>query len=85
MNVENNSFCDVLVDLTRMRSTMRGSAVNICVNGPLNIETSYLSHIFMSTLFRERLMHVSLISFLLDVSAVAGHGTVLAALLFITK
>ena len=53
----------------------------------MNIENSHLSHIFMSTLFRERLMHLPLISFLtelwhlLDVSAVAGHGEVLAALL----
>ena len=57
--------------------------------GPLNIENSHLSHIFMSTLFRERLMHLSLISFLielwhlLDVSAVVGHSGVLVALLFV--
>ena len=44
---------------------------------------------FMSTLFRERLMHLPLISFLtelwhlLDVSAVAEHGVVLEAILFI--
>ena len=55
--------------------------------GPLNIENSHLSHIFMSTLFRERLMHLPLILFLtelwhlLDVSAVEGHGAVLAVLL----
>ena len=54
----------------------------------MNIESSHLNHTFMSTLFRERLMHLPLISFLtefrhlLDVSAVAGHGAVLAALLF---
>ena len=54
----------------------------------MNIENSYLSHIFISTLFKERLMHLPLISFLtelwhlLDVSAVAGHGAVLAVLLF---
>ena len=73
---------------------MRGSAVNKNCNsglqsyGPLNIENSHLSHIFMSALFRERLMHLPRISFLtelwhlLDVSAVVGHGAVLAALLF---
>ena len=53
--------------------------------GPLNIENSHLSHIFMSTLFRERLMQLPLILtelwHLLDVSAVAGHGALLAALL----
>ena len=54
----------------------------------MNIKSSHLSHIFMSTLFRERLMHIPLISFLtelwhlLDVSAVAGYGAVLAVLLF---
>ena len=32
--------------------------------GPLNIDNSHLSHIFMSALFRERLMHLPLISFL---------------------
>ena len=78
---------------------MRGSAENEnCKSGILsffsygllNIENSQLSHIFMSALFRERLMHRPLVSFLtvlwhlLDVSAVAGHGTVLAAL-FIDK
>ena len=53
----------------------------------MNIENSCLSHVFMSTLFRERLMHLPLISFLtelwhlFDVSAVAGHGAMLAALL----
>ena len=43
---------------------------------PLNIENSHLCHIFMSTLFRERLMHLSfdfifdrVIVYLLDVSA----------------
>ena len=51
----------------------------------MNIENSHLSHIFMLSLFRERLMHLPLISFLtelwhlLDVSAVAGHVAVLAA------
>ena len=55
---------------------------------PLNIENSHLSHIFMSTLFRERLMHLpfdfifSQIWHFLDVSAVARHGAVRAALLF---
>ena len=54
----------------------------------MNIKNSHLSHIFMSTLFRERLMHIPLISFLtklwhlLDVSVVAGYGAVLAVLLF---
>ena len=54
----------------------------------MNIETSHLSHLFISTLFRERLMHLPLISFLtelwhlVDVSAVVGHGALLAALLF---
>ena len=33
---------------------------------PLNIENSYLSHIFMSALFRERLMHLPKISFLTE-------------------
>ena len=56
--------------------------------GTLNIEKIHLSHISVATLFRERLMHLPLISFLtelchlLDISAVAGHGAVLAALLF---
>ena len=54
---------------------------------PLNVENNHLSHIFMSALFRERLMHLPLISFLteiwhlLDVSAVAEHGAVLTVLL----
>ena len=54
----------------------------------MNIENNHLGHIFMSTLFRKRLMHLPLISFLtelwhlLDVSAVAGHGAVLEGLLF---
>ena len=58
-------------------------------DGPLNIENSHLSYIFMSALFRKRLLHLPLISFLtelwhlLDVSAVAGHGAVLAALLLV--
>ena len=58
----------------------------------MNIENSHLSHIFMSTLFRERLiMHLPLISFLtelwhlLDASAVVGHDAVLAALLFLSE
>ena len=57
----------------------------------MNIENSHLSHIFMSTLFRERLMHLPLIScltelwHLLDVSAVAGYGAVLAAFLLSTS
>ena len=56
--------------------------------GPLNIENSHLSHVFMSTLFRGKKCTFPLISFLtelwhlLDVSAVVGHGAVLAALLF---
>ena len=55
----------------------------------MNIENSHLSHIFMSTLYWERLMYLPLISFLtelwhlLDVSAVTEHGAVLAALLLL--
>ena len=55
----------------------------------MNIENSHLCHIFLSTLFRERLMHLRLISFLtelwhlFDVSAVAGHGATLTALLLL--
>ena len=53
----------------------------------MNTENSHLSHIFMSNLFRERLMHLPFISFLtelwhlLDISSQEGHGAVLAALL----
>ena len=50
----------------------------------MNIENSHL--IFMSALVRERLYPLILflteLWHLLDVSAVAGHGAVLAALLF---
>ena len=53
----------------------------------MNFKNSHLSHIFMYTYVRERLMHLPLISFLtvmmLDISAVAGHGAVLAALLLL--
>ena len=55
---------------------------------PLNIENSHLRHIFMSTLFRERLIQLPFgfilteIWHLLDVSAMAGHAAVLAVLLF---
>ena len=53
----------------------------------MNIENSHLSHIFMSALVGERLMHLPFDLIFervmaLDVSAVAEHGAVLAALLF---
>ena len=52
----------------------------------MNIENSHLSHIVISILCKERLMHLPFdfifeLWDLLDVNAVAGHGAVLAALL----
>ena len=50
----------------------------------MNIDNIHLGHIFMSTLFRERLIHLPcdfILTFWLNVCAVAGHGAVLAALL----
>ena len=55
----------------------------------MNIENNHLGHIFVSTLFREKLMHLPFdfilteLWHLLDLSAVVGHGAVLAALLLV--
>ena len=43
--------------------------------GPLNIENSHLSYIFMSTLFRQ-FHFLTELWHLLNVSAVVGHGAV---------
>ena len=67
LNIENNSFLDILVKFTLIWNTIRGSTENencksglhtFLSYGPLNIENSHLSHIFLSTLVRERQMHL---------------------------